>query len=491
MSDRYDVIVVGAGPGGATSAALLAKAGLKVLLLEKNSQAGGKTMTVSKNGFRYEYWPICAGPARDGSFQKLIKQLGLEEQVQVWLPDYLASAYYKDSSGEMRNVILPGQKGLEDPVTLLNSILAWAGVTEKDLPEVMRCMGDMLALSPHDVADLDDATLQDWLGRYKIPPGVYTFLATIRCEGTMEVPIDAGSASEFIRIAQVTALGGGGFYIKGGLGRLSEALAQSVQDNGGDVLLKTKVERIDVQDGQVTGVFTSKGAFHAPIVISSAGIHPTVLKLVGEEHFDTSYVNYIKDLVPDWGFFGARYFLDKPVLEYPVYLYCSDKTVLTLEDLKKEESGWFPDDFYVYMGTNSLCPGMAPKGKQFAWIGGTCPSDPKMKMKPLWDALEKKVAELWPWVVPHIVEREYFGPGQVAALVRDQVMPGQGGECFGLAQIAGQCGKHKPSPKSPIRGLYYAGFDAGCQGLGMHAAVESGMKAAETVQRYMASHHMW
>jgi len=60
MSDRYDVIVVGRGwrryqrrPADSGS--------FKVLLLEKNSQAGGKTMTVSKNGFRYEYWPICAG----------------------------------------------------------------------------------------------------------------------------------------------------------------------------------------------------------------------------------------------------------------------------------------------------------------------------------------------------------------------------------------------------------------------------------------------
>jgi phytoene dehydrogenase-like protein len=37
MSKKYDVIVIGAGPGGATCGALLAKMGLKVLLLEKNA----------------------------------------------------------------------------------------------------------------------------------------------------------------------------------------------------------------------------------------------------------------------------------------------------------------------------------------------------------------------------------------------------------------------------------------------------------------------
>jgi len=44
MAKEYDVIVVGAGPGGTCCAALLAKKGLKVLLLEKNAKVGGKMM---------------------------------------------------------------------------------------------------------------------------------------------------------------------------------------------------------------------------------------------------------------------------------------------------------------------------------------------------------------------------------------------------------------------------------------------------------------
>lgn len=490
MPKKYDVIVIGAGPGGATSAALLSKMGLKVLLLEKNAQAGGKTMTVSKKGFRYEFWPICAGPAQGARFQEVIKRLALEKEIEVWLPDYLAQAHYRDPSGEMRTLVLPGTKGLDDAEKVLNDLMAFLGVKENDLPEVLRLMTDLMGMSPHDVAAHDDVTVKEFLDRYQIPKSVYSFLATIRCEATMEVPIDHGSASEFIKICQDTAKGGGGYYMVGGLGRLAEEEANVVKSSGGDVLFKAKVERIAVKDGRATGVFTDKGDFYAPIVISSAGIHPTVLKLVGEEHFERSYVDYIKDLVPDWGFFGVRYFIDKPVLKYPVYLYFSDDTILTLADLKREESGWFPEDFYAYMGTNSLCPGMAPKGKQMVWIGGTCPADPKIKMKPFWDAMEKEVAELWPEVTKYIVDKEYYGPAQVAALVRDEVMPGQGGECFGLAQIIGQCGKGKPSIKSPIRGLYYVGADAGSYGLGFHQAVDSGIKAADMVWQYFNSHKL-
>ena len=39
------------------------------------------------------------------------------------------------------------------------------------------------------------------------------------------------------------------------------------------------------------GIETDEGDVHAPIVISNAGIQPTVLKLVGAEHFDKSYAN--------------------------------------------------------------------------------------------------------------------------------------------------------------------------------------------------------
>ena len=67
-SNKYDVIVVGGGPGGTTCAALLQKRGLKVLLLEKNDRVGGKSMIVSKMGYTYELWPVLATPMLDTKF---------------------------------------------------------------------------------------------------------------------------------------------------------------------------------------------------------------------------------------------------------------------------------------------------------------------------------------------------------------------------------------------------------------------------------------
>ena len=70
--NHYDVIVIGAGPGGSTSAALLAKWGLKTLVVDKNPKAGGTMMTFSKDGFIFEMFPVFGVPAYGDKFSDAI-----------------------------------------------------------------------------------------------------------------------------------------------------------------------------------------------------------------------------------------------------------------------------------------------------------------------------------------------------------------------------------------------------------------------------------
>jgi len=71
----YDVIVIGAGFGGSSCAGLLAKRGLRVLLAEKNAQAGGKAMSLSKNGFTYTAWVVIGAPVQDNYYQRVLDEL--------------------------------------------------------------------------------------------------------------------------------------------------------------------------------------------------------------------------------------------------------------------------------------------------------------------------------------------------------------------------------------------------------------------------------
>ena len=94
----YDVIVIGAGPGGSTSAALLAKWGLKTLVLDKNPRAGGTMMTFSRDGFTYEMFPIFGVPAYGDKFSDVIKEIGIEDKVETFRPDPLGLMCYEDET---------------------------------------------------------------------------------------------------------------------------------------------------------------------------------------------------------------------------------------------------------------------------------------------------------------------------------------------------------------------------------------------------------
>ncbi len=485
MANQYDVIVVGAGPGGITCGALLAKRGLKTLVLDKNSQVGGKAMTLSKNGFRYEYYPIWPCPGADSQIHAALKALGLEDQVELIQPDPFGLMHYETPSGEIRTMVMRGSGHPTDQQELFGLL----GVKDTEMEEVLQLFGEIVLMSPQDRDLLDDVSTLEFLDRYNIPRSVYSFIATLQSEGTIEVPGDIGCASEVVKIFQQLITGGSGCYPAGGLGAMYEAIAGVARANGCDILLETRAEQIAVRNGQVSGVFTDKGAFYAPIVVSNAGIQPTVLKLVGEEHFDRSYMNYVRDLVPSLGFAGARYILSKPVLEYPVYLYFSDNTVSTTDHLIEEKSGQMPEQIYVFVSTNSLFPGMAPPGKQLVHTGISCPADPKIDPKPWMDKVEAEVARIWPAVMENIEQREYYGSAHISALSRDSVVPGAGGECIGLGQIVGQCGKHKPSAKTPISGLFYVGADAGSTGFfANNLAVSSGMNVAKMILQYFKTH---
>lgn len=57
MDEHSDVIVVGAGPGGLACSMLLAKAGVKVTILEKSDDVGGRTRVFEKDGYKYDNGP--------------------------------------------------------------------------------------------------------------------------------------------------------------------------------------------------------------------------------------------------------------------------------------------------------------------------------------------------------------------------------------------------------------------------------------------------
>lgn len=69
------------------------------------------------------------------------------------------------------------------------------------------------------------------------------------------------------------------------------------------------------------------------------------------------------------------------------------------------------------------------------------------------------------------------------AVGTNQMGPTLGGEAYGVANAIGQSDKQRPSPKSPIRNLYYVGNDAGGFGLGTQQAVDSAVNVASMIMQ--------
>ena len=106
MKDSYDVIIIGAGMGGLTCGAWLAHMGMKVLVLEQNTQVGGCCSSYKREGFNFTPAAsiITGTTKKDGVFERLINRLGitipfipLNQGYHVHLPDF---DYYLYSGGE-------------------------------------------------------------------------------------------------------------------------------------------------------------------------------------------------------------------------------------------------------------------------------------------------------------------------------------------------------------------------------------------------------
>jgi len=483
--ERYDAIVIGSGPGGSSCATLLQKRGISTLLVEKNSFLGGKMVSIKKDGYAYDVFPHGQVPMRQPAFETIFNELGVGGDFRPGLqPDDtrdVVKICYRRRDWKDYKLVSQAQ-AMADATPFFR---LW-GIDEAAQQKTIAFMTEIATMPEEQLDALDNVSMHEFISRYDIPYELYSYMA-FHANASLAEPIDLVAASEQIRILKHIMLQGGGGQYKGGFGMLTDVMIREFEKNGGDVIRNNRVEKILVDDGGVTGVVAATGTFKAPVVVSSAGIQPTVLKLVGEDQFDRSYLNYIKGLAPGWGFTSIRYFLNKPVMDVAMYVAYSDDSWWNMERFRRVKEGRIPDEVILFMCNHSFYDEeAAPAGKQVLVSGTICSPNPEAEeVAGLWKRMDEQMVKFFPEVWEATERREYAGPREISSMTRDSVLPGQGGECVGLGQIVGQCGKLKPNPAAPIRGLYYAGADAGGAGMGTHQAACSGMEVARLVGHYL------
>jgi len=308
MPETYDAIVIGAGHNGLAAAQVLANHKSKVLVLEKNAYVGGMagTREIFK-GCRNEVGASCLFPIADEILEYYeFEKNGVEFlELPVMAINLVGSGHpplvlYSKQGRQLWHIVRHhGFAAMLGFVRLLRFLKYPASVMDRFTPgRVPRGLAQLLAEAPTEQAreqlrltfegsamDLIDKFFPDKEKHHTFR----SLLAFAAIQSTYKGPYTLGSALCLVYTFAQSGDGGLMRRVKGGMGSLSEALVRSLEAAGGEVRLKSSVDRILMEEGRAVGVVLKGGEeIRAAAVLSNLDKPATFGRLVGEEYLDAS-----------------------------------------------------------------------------------------------------------------------------------------------------------------------------------------------------------
>src|SRR3989440_656488 len=314
---RYDAILVGAGHNGLVTACYLARAGLRVLVLERRHIVGGACVTEETfPGFKVS----TASYVNSLFHTAIVRDLNLTSYGYEVLPRNPSSftpfpnrrSLMMGPDAEMtRNEIAKFSKRDAERYAQYEAMLERvAAVVEPTLtkapPDLRKPrLGDLRTLLTlgRSFRQLGDATgeaveiltgaARPILDRWFESEELKGTLATDAIIGAMASPSMPGTAYVLFHHVMGEAGGARGVwgYMRGGMGGITQALAAAARDLGADVRCDAEVARIVVEAGRAVGVALASGdEYRAPIVASNADAHVTFLRLIDRNALPGAFV---------------------------------------------------------------------------------------------------------------------------------------------------------------------------------------------------------
>lgn len=341
--EKYDVVVVGSGMGGISSAGLLSAAGYKTLVVEKYPVLGGRFSTRIVEGFKT---PTGAAGVEMGGVLE-----GIWKEAKAEFPVTPASNLYYWLEGKTFD--MPSKGGLRELLSILDKVEAdRAKIVGQIVKEVAveKVMGAFKRGITKEDRLREGITFKDWLFQYtdneKVLAVFQAIIAAMVGINAWEVP-----ATYFFNF--VSKAGGGGyrqygFSTRGNIA-VVEAMAKAIRDKGNDIWTNSPVKRIIVEKGQAKGVLVQKdGAeveIQAQVVISNIGPTQTI-ELAGRDSFTAEYLKLAKERMKPVPAIALYIASDRPLTEVTGAL-CSIGTRRVCMSLP----------------LSNLCPEVAPPGK--------------------------------------------------------------------------------------------------------------------------------
>jgi len=271
---QFDALVVGAGAGGLFTAARLAHAGYRTLVVERLDKVGGRASTTEIDGFR----------VNDGAI--VIEVGGITEETFAEV-----GAQFDVRTPAVPVLYRVGNKNLD--VTRGGWGMLLSTLTRQGAKLVS---GIGAARKDDDALPGEELSTADWVGRYSrsaAVQGVFrNMCASVFAVGSEELP-----ARVFLTyFTRKSAFKRFGFCPDGTIG-VWESLAATVTARGGEIWLSSQVEALHVTDGRVTEATVTRDGetvgVTCDVAVSDVGPAATV-GLVGAEHLPEDYREQVR-----------------------------------------------------------------------------------------------------------------------------------------------------------------------------------------------------
>jgi phytoene dehydrogenase-like protein len=326
-ANRFDAIIVGAGHNGLVTAAYLGKAGLRVLVLESRELVGGCAVTE-------EIWPgyqvSTASYLSSLMQEKVVRELDLERfgyRVDAKDPAFFSPFPSKDHSAprhlfmwQARAKTLPEiakfsqhdaevypryEAHLERLAMVAESLLLttppeFPPASIGDFFDYLKLMGKMRGLSRTEIVGLVKIFTQsaaDFLNDWFESEEIKVTLATDGVIGANGGPRSPGTAYILLHHCMGGVNGHRGLwgFVRGGMGAVSNAIADSARFVGVEIRTNSPVSGILVKDGRAYGVSLINGdELLAPIIASNLDPQRTFLKMLDAKHLPDDFLTGIR-----------------------------------------------------------------------------------------------------------------------------------------------------------------------------------------------------
>ncbi|WP_306581486.1 NAD(P)/FAD-dependent oxidoreductase [Dokdonella sp.] len=301
----YDAILIGGGHNGLVCAAYLARAGKRVLVLERRGVVGGAAVTEEFHpGFRNSVAAYTVSLLQPKVIEDLqLARHGLQivlRKASNFLPRPDGS-YLLTGAGRTQDEVakfsrkdaaaLPEyERRLDAIADVLRALALQAppNVTEggwlKALPELVRAgklgrrLGALEATLRTDLLDLFTISAAEYLDRWFESEPIKAVLGFDGVVGNYASPYTPGSAYVLLHhvFGEVNGVKGAWGHAIGGMGAITQAMARSATAAGAEIRIGCGVRELLVEDGRVTGVVTEHSDIvHARAIV--ANVNPKLL----------------------------------------------------------------------------------------------------------------------------------------------------------------------------------------------------------------------